>query len=111
MYNHKYVYSFTMLLSPPKEHKVLNNVIIPFNPYNWLSKMVIHWTSLAWPYNNLKVNIYEAGLATDSKCTIKAITVFFKSNIPESKKLFEWFRISSPTTHRGAVRKDGAEIP
>ena len=25
--------------------------------------------------------------------------------------MLEWLRISSPTTHRGAVRKDGAEIP
>ena len=25
--------------------------------------------------------------------------------------MLEWLKISSPTTHRGAVRKDGAEIP
>ena len=25
--------------------------------------------------------------------------------------MLEWLRNTSPTTHRGAVRKDGAEIP
>ena len=25
--------------------------------------------------------------------------------------MLEWLRISSPTTHRGAVRKEGAKIP
>jgi len=74
---------------------------------------------------NININIQPWCLGTKHPSQITAVVRQFRlmfvclfscsGRIPgcrlfSTASMLEWLRISSPTTHRGAVRKDGAEI-
>ena len=68
------------------------------------------WRSLG-PVN---LPVHKSGRKTSSSSMLVGFVVRGESpgcRLISTASMLEWLRNSSPTTHRGAVRKDGAEIP
>jgi len=66
-----------------------------------------------WPLKTVTIGLYSLYSTALKKDT--TLCFVFQGESPcrlfRTASMFEWLRDILPTTHRGAVRKDGAELP